>query len=543
MKLNERERARARARTGNRCLQDSLAEKDNRTRLVLHIHLILVHYREMGNVPISCCRSKSPRPNEHDSRNRDAQQVSHKTNQAARDSARQDRYTTSQPSHILQHISEREPDDVETDPSSNPYNRPIFATRSTGVVCSQPRLSSSLSTTSNSIRIINQNYVDNSYSGSSTTDGSVRKQQANSVLMASQDQGYNSANSTNLASYNSDANAILLNDSFVTNAQTAIFPNSATNTTNNSEQTHVFEQKDVNHLELSHSPTTHTDEVAKERRPTIGYVVQIDSTHHADSKHISNQNHCRLTKSSSCSTIFTDGSTISQPDLTQTIKCVSLAIYYHIENRTSDYAAEIFDETVYPLRMPCTNEAEDGSHEQSKEVLFADETIACNRTGDKAMDDVGLTDEQKTIYRFVDTLFKAAQLTSEYAITTLVYLERLTTYAEMDLTPTTWRRMFLGAIVLSSKVWEDQAVWNVDYAQILEDISVEDINELERQFLEFIQFNMNVPSSVYAKYYFHLRTLAIKNGFSKDCHQLTVDEAKSLEVSHRHKPPIVAHVQ
>lgn len=138
-----------------------------------------------------------------------------------------------------------------------------------------------------------------------------------------------------------------------------------------------------------------------------------------------------------------------------------------------------------------------------------------------------------TIYKFVNTLFKAAQLTSEYAITTLVYLERLMTYGEMDLTPKTWRRMFLGAILLSSKVWEDQAVWNVDYAQILEGISVEDINELERQFLELIQFNMNVPSSVYAKYYFHLRSLALKTGLAHEQSLLTVCKAKDLEAMSR----------
>ena len=63
-----------------------------------------------------------------------------------------------------------------------------------------------------------------------------------------------------------------------------------------------------------------------------------------------------LKKSSSCSTIFLDDSTVSQPNLKNTIKCVALAIYYHIKNRASaTQLLEIFDEKIHPLtvRMGC----------------------------------------------------------------------------------------------------------------------------------------------------------------------------------------------
>ncbi|KAK6492238.1 cyclin-Y isoform X1 [Huso huso] len=211
-------------------------------------------------------------------------------------------------------------------------------------------------------------------------------------------------------------------------------------------------------------------------------------------------------KYSSCSTIFLDDSTVSQPNLKYTIKCVALAIYYHIKNRDADgrMLLDIFNEKLHPLsksELPSDYEKHDP--------------------------------EQKQIYRFVRTLFSAAQLTAECAIVTLVYLERLLTYAEIDICPSNWKRIVLGAILLASKVWDDQAVWNVDYCQILKDITVEDMNELERQFLELLQFNINVPSSVYAKYYFDLRSMAEANNLSYPLEPLSRDKAQKLEAISR----------
>lgn len=211
-----------------------------------------------------------------------------------------------------------------------------------------------------------------------------------------------------------------------------------------------------------------------------------------------------LKKSSSCSTIYLDDSTVSQPNLKNTVKCVSLAIYYHIKNRTSDRRLDIFDERLHPL------------------------------TRDQVPEDYDThSPEHRQIYKFLRTLFNAAQLTAECAIITLVYLERLLTYAELDIGSCNWKRITLGAILLASKVWDDQAVWNVDYCQILKDITVEDMNELEREFLELLQFNINVPSSVYAKYYFDLRSLAESNDLSFPTEPLSKERAQKLEAMSR----------
>ncbi|XP_039554372.1 cyclin-Y-like protein 1 [Passer montanus] len=232
---------------------------------------------------------------------------------------------------------------------------------------------------------------------------------------------------------------------------------------------------------------------------------QTDVREKRKSNHINHVSPGQLTKKySSCSTIFIDDSTVSQPNLRSTIKCVTLAIFYHIKNRDSDRSLDIFDEKSHPL------------------------------TREEVPDDYYKHDpDHKHIYRFVRTLFSAAQLTAECAIVTLVYLERLLTYAEIDICPSNWKRIVLGAILLASKVWDDQAVWNVDYCQILKDITVEDMNEMERHFLELLQFNINVPASVYAKYYFDLRSLADDNNLSFLLEPLSKERAQKLEAISR----------
>jgi hypothetical protein len=67
-------------------------------------------------------------------------------------------------------------------------------------------------------------------------------------------------------------------------------------------------------------------------------------------------------KFSSCSTIFIDDSTVSQPNLKSTIRTVALAIYFHIRNRRriapgtyaldlDDRLIDIFDEKLHPLSV------------------------------------------------------------------------------------------------------------------------------------------------------------------------------------------------
>ncbi|XP_057405695.1 cyclin-Y-like protein 1 isoform X2 [Balaenoptera acutorostrata] len=183
---------------------------------------------------------------------------------------------------------------------------------------------------------------------------------------------------------------------------------------------------------------------------------------------------------------------------------LTLAIYYHIKNRDADRSLDIFDERLHPL-----------TREKVPEEYFEHDP------------------EHKVIYRFVYTLCSATHLTAETAVITLVYLERLLTYAEIDICPTNWKRIVLGTILLVSELWDDQAVWDVVYCQILKDITAEDMNEMERHILELLHLDIIVPFSVYVKHYFDLRSLADDNNLNVLFTPLSKERAQSLKAISR----------
>ncbi|XP_036315987.2 cyclin-Y-like protein 1 [Pipistrellus kuhlii] len=120
--------------------------------------------------------------------------------------------------------------------------------------------------------------------------------------------------------------------------------------------------------------------------------------------------------------------------------------------------------------------------------------------------------ELHVVYRFVCGLFSAEHLTAECVVVTLIFVERLLDYRNMDLCPTNWRRILVGSALLAYEYWNKQAVWSMDYCQVINNIiTAEDMNEIEMHFLHSIRFDIKITSYTYARYYFDLLDMAEAN--------------------------------
>lgn len=143
--------------------------------------------------------------------------------------------------------------------------------------------------------------------------------------------------------------------------------------------------------------------------------------------------------------------------------------------------------------------------------------------------DLKVAPSQDQVYEFLSAIFNAEQLSAECGVMAMAYVDRLQALTGVSIITSTWRRISLGCLILASKVWEDQAVWNVDFLNVFPNLTVKDLNALEREVLNGLQFNVALKASVYAKYYFELRSLSERDSQHFPLEPLNKESQERLE--------------
>jgi len=194
--------------------------------------------------------------------------------------------------------------------------------------------------------------------------------------------------------------------------------------------------------------------------------------------HLRGETKMRPQKFNSTSSLYID-STITKPKNPELIHCIALYFAQQMKpesEQTDKHRAlfEIFDESKYPLSASQT-------------------------------DTVNIPDIE-VLERHVKNVFKIGQLAHESLIMAVAYLNRIRENCEFVLYPSNWKRMTLSCLILASKVWEDQAVWNVDFLDLFPLATPFDLGQLEKKMLGLLGFDVSLKASEYAKIYFDLRS-------------------------------------
>jgi hypothetical protein len=203
-------------------------------------------------------------------------------------------------------------------------------------------------------------------------------------------------------------------------------------------------------------------------------------------------------KFNSTASLFITTNQLLAPNVDEILKCLSVCLYYKIkENETikDKVIVDVFLDEKYPI----------GSDESPPSI--------------------------DNINAFLKSIYDTEQLSAECAVMVLIFIERLIAITKITLDHTNWRSVCFGAIIIASKVWEDTAVWNSDFQSVFPRLQLSDLGNLERQFLRYLDFNVAVKSSVYANYYFSLRTIAERNEINFPLQPLTKQQEEKLEHS------------
>lgn len=141
------------------------------------------------------------------------------------------------------------------------------------------------------------------------------------------------------------------------------------------------------------------------------------------------------------------------------------------------------------------------------------------------------------IKEYFKNIFSRSQLESECIIMTLIYIERLVkcTTGKLCIRHDNWKSIMFSALMMSSKVWDDLSMWNIDFSQAARGFTLSHVNELEICFLDAVGYSIRVTAGEYAKYYFHLRSMMVKLGFTdykkNGVAPLNIDGARKLQLA------------
>jgi len=202
-------------------------------------------------------------------------------------------------------------------------------------------------------------------------------------------------------------------------------------------------------------------------------------------------------KSNSTSTIFAT-ETIAEPRLSEILSSVSIMLHCQIMRDVSSDPAK---KKMFPF--------------------FCEEAY----TGKEVKD----LPTAEGIHGFIQKIFQVAHFNPECCIIALVYINRLIGVTGLPLTESNWKPVTVSAILIAQKCWDDTPLINADFSILYSALGKKDVNRLERKFLDLLSFKLGIPSSLYAQYYFELRSVAEEHGTTSKLKPLTRTSARRVE--------------
>ena len=219
-------------------------------------------------------------------------------------------------------------------------------------------------------------------------------------------------------------------------------------------------------------------------------------------------------------------STIAQPDLVQICFCVSLVIHdlvaeaeHALKSRPADGRRPPMPRgDPYSLFKPRNIFSLPGKRSRS---VYEDTAPPVEEPGV----DIPTEDDIRTS---IAAVHEHSRFSPGCLVVALIYIERLRRSAGALLLASTWQPTLLIAIIVAQKVWEDKPHLLVDFTPLCPALTLQQLNELERDFLRLLDYNVGVKASIYTEWYFRLSALCERSSIR--LRPLDAEEARKLEI-------------
>ena len=122
--------------------------------------------------------------------------------------------------------------------------------------------------------------------------------------------------------------------------------------------------------------------------------------------------------------------------------------------------------------------------------------------------------DPQTIFEFCANIIILTKMEKEVIVISLLYLERFIFNTGLLLTSRNWRRIMFTVLVIASKIWDDDSFENSHFAQVFTHLKIGEINLMERIFLELMDYKIYVKCSEYLKYFFIVKSIALKYNYN-----------------------------
>lgn len=133
------------------------------------------------------------------------------------------------------------------------------------------------------------------------------------------------------------------------------------------------------------------------------------------------------------------------------------------------------------------------------------------------------------LYRYCKYVVITSKMEKEIPMIALIYIERLLARTGVLMNSLNWRRIALIAMILASKLWDDDSLENEHFPKVMKDVTIKEINTFERVFLDLIGYDLSVSGTEYARYYFIIQTLAEYNEVKIPYDAIPVDKILELQ--------------